>query len=245
MESFDNVALLELFTRLDDKTLAKFCSTNSTYRHFCNTSSILWKNRLLKYLGKYYSKIDSNKNVLDIIEDYKERSKLNWRDYYITTMSMLDDIFIRLMDIPTDREDILKLIEIMEKEPFSLYYKHLYENVPIDEKIYDNLDETDKRWLSPGVMFFHILIGNIRKEENIREIINSHRIIIDDIDVVFNTLFRHYNYNVIGIRYILQYYEQLEPQLNGRNKEIAQRAIKDLRHALKTSLVLQQSYLRN
>ena len=234
MESFDNVAILELFSRLDDKTLAKFCSTNSTYRHFCNTSSILWKKRLLKYLGKYYAKIDPKRNVLDIIEYYKDLSGLSWRDYYITTMSFLDVIFIVLFDKKPNREDIIKLVEIMEKEPFYLYTKHLYENVTIDEKIYDNLDETDKRWLSPGVMLFHILIGNIKNEENIREILRSDRLKFFDIDFIFGTLGRYRNYNLIGLKYIINYYEDIKSKVNEKNKRLVQNAIDNLRRIEKT-----------
>jgi hypothetical protein len=245
MENLDKVAILELFTRLDDKTLGKFCSSNSTYRKFCNTSSILWKNRLLKYLGRYYSKIDPNKNVSETVDYYQKFSNLNWRDYYITTMSVLDDVFINLHYNKSNREHILKLIQIMEKEPFYLYTRHLYENVLIDEKIYENLgqtrrneshsfrqaglDETDKRWVSPGVMLFHILIGNIKKEETIIEILKSDRLSFDDIDIIFNTLNRHYNYSLMGIKYIIHYYETMEPKLDGKNKVIVREALEDLK----------------
>lgn len=239
MENLDKVALLELFTHLDDKTLAKFCSTNSTYRNFCNTSPILWKNRLLKYLGRYYAKIDTKKDTFGIMDYYQKLSNLNWRDYYITTMSRLDDIFVNLNNYETNREDILKLIEIMEKEPFYIYTRDLYENIAIDEKIFDNLDQTDKRWISPGVMLFHILIGNIKKEETIIEILKSNRLILSDIDIIFNTLGRYYNYNPIGIRYIIQYYETMKPRLDkefGGNKVIVQMVIDNLKEQEKLLL---------
>lgn len=206
METLDKVALLNLAIQLDDVSLANFCSTNRRMKDFCLNANILWQERLKKYLGKYYEKFGEG-DAIDVMNKYRSKYKMSWKDYYISTMTELDDIFIKLQLHEKDkREDVQKLIRIMRNEPFTIYDKNLYENTPIDEVIYNSLTKDEKRWISKEVMIFHILNGNIKQQKNIEEILSKG---ISDgvVDVVNNSL--DSKLDVDGILHIINYLDFL------------------------------------
>ena len=206
METLDKVALLNLAIQLDDVSLANFCSTNRRMKDFCLNANVLWQERLKKYLEKYYQKLGEGE-IIDVMNKYRLKYKMSWKDYYITTMTELDDIFIKLqIDEKHKRKDVRKLIRIMNNEPFSIYEKNLYQRTPIDEVIYNSFTKEEKRWISKEVMIFHILNGNIKQQKNIDEILSKG---ISDgfIDVVNNSLLFELDAN--GILHIINYLDFL------------------------------------
>ena len=185
----DPVIFTELAKHLNDSELAKLCSSNKKIRQNCLNNTLIWQNRLVKYLGKFYKKIPGyeNMDVIDIIDKFRRDNNMSWKDYYISTMSILDKVFIDLQDINTTRSDILNLYNVMQRSDFNIYYDTLYRNVDVDEKYYRNADEADKRWMSPDMLIYHILIGNIKDEKLIKEIVYNNRI-TDEVDsVISNT----------------------------------------------------------
>ena len=207
METLDKVALLNLAVQLDDVSLANFCSTNRKMKDFCLNANILWQERLKKYLGKYYEKLGEGE-VIDVMNKYRLQHNMSWKDYYISTMTELDDIFIKLLSHEEyKREDVQKLIRVMKNELFSIYDKNLYQNTPIDEVIYNSFTKEEKRWISKEVMIFHILNGNIKQQKNIDEILSKG---ISDgvVDVVNNSL-PYINSDADGILHIINYLDFL------------------------------------
>jgi len=185
----DPVIFTELAKHLNDSELAKLCSSNKKIRQNCLKNNLIWQNRLVKYLGKFYKKIPGyeNMDVIDIIDKFRRDNNMSWKDYYISTMSILDKVFIDLEDLNTTRSDIIKLYNVMERSDFNIYYDTLYRNVDVDEKYYRNADEADKRWMSPDMLIYHILIGNIKDEKLIKEIVYNNRITNEVDSVISNT----------------------------------------------------------
>lgn len=189
MEKLDIVPLLHIAIHLSDAELADFCRVNKKLKNFCSPDNIiLWQQRLNKYLGPYYAKMNEG-YVPDVMNKYREMYNMNWRDYYLTTMTQLDRYFI-IGDIDEvnkeKRVDIDKLIKIMKDEEFYVYDKTLYDNIFVDENIYRNLKDEEKRWVSPSVMVYHILIGNIKDPLLIDEILNNKRMNLYVVDVIAN-----------------------------------------------------------
>lgn len=204
MERLDKVTLLEIAKNLSDSELAKFCRTNRKMKEFCSAdNTLLWKGRLLKYLGPYYAKFpeflnSKEKNVVEIMDKYRLKYGMNWRDYYLSTMKPLDEYFIRLLSIGYinihEREDLSYLLNIMINEKFNVYLEYLYDNLwednkreKVDQQVYRSLTPEEKRWVSPEIMVSYILMGVITDEDLINEILNNKRIKYKVIDVVSNT----------------------------------------------------------
>lgn len=215
METLDKVTLLEIAKNLSDSELAKLCRTNRKMKEFCSAdNTLLWKGRLLKYLGPYYAKFPSTrvseehakkeflnskeKNVVEIMDKYRLKYGMNWRDYYLSTMKPLDEYFIGLLSIGDlnidEREDLSYLLNIMINEKFNVYLEYLYDNLwednkreKVDQSVYRSLTPEEKRWVSPEVMVSYILMGVITDEDLINEILNNKRIKYEVIDVVSNT----------------------------------------------------------
>ena len=207
MESLDKVALLNLAIQLDDVSLANFCSTNRRMKDFCLNANMLWEERLRKYLGKYYEKLGEGE-AIDVMNKYRLKYNMSWKDYYITTMTELDDIFIKLqIDEKHKGKDVRKLIRIMRNEPFSIYEKNLYENTPIDEVIYNSFTQEEKRWISKEVMIFHILNGNIKQQKNVDEILSKG--ISDGFVDVVNNSFLNLQPDADGLLHLINYLDFL------------------------------------
>ena len=213
LDSMDKVALLELLTRVDDLTLASLCRTSKKYRDFCNSSDVLWMRRLLHFLGRYFAKIDPNRNPIDIIEEFRKNKNLSWKDYYIYIMNTLIRAILKGESVDKDEDD-KKIVTIINKEPFSIYENRLYADSPdyvVSQDIYRKLDDIDKMWISSDMMLFHILVGNIKDENLIEEILNRkppQGVTSIGVDVVTNTIDRDYLLSLDGIEHVLQFYKK-------------------------------------
>lgn len=200
MEKLDKVTLLQIAKNLSDGELAKFCTINQKMKNFCSAdNTLLWEGRLIKFLGPYYAKFSDFKgNLKEIMDKYRLLYGMNWRDYYLSTMKILDNHFIGLgytiegID-KLGREDVSKLVRIMEEEPFNVYNKYLF-NVLDDElknklnqEFYRKLTEEEKRWISPDVMVSYILIGVITDDDLIQEILANKRMTSGILDIIVNT----------------------------------------------------------
>lgn len=209
MEDVDAVIFLNITKNLSDDELAKFCRTNRKFKAFCSErNTLLWQQRFIKSLGKYYEKFNEG-SVLDVINKYRQGKNLSWMRYYFYVISELHKHFILLSaDDPPD--DIVKLIEIMNKEPFNLINDDMYENTRnINDQVYMNLSEQEKRWVSPDALLYQIIKGNITNPDIIN-IVLSYDFPIETIDTIGNSIQDDVNINGLSIAIAI-----LEKILNG------------------------------
>ena len=69
---------IEILNRLDDKSLIKFCHSNTKTLNFCNTNQQFWLNRII---AKY-------KIPIDVLNKYK--GDRTWSEYYIQDLRKID-----------------------------------------------------------------------------------------------------------------------------------------------------------
>ena len=186
MESLDIVVLLNVSKNLNDEELAKFCRISRKFKNFCRESNtLLWQQRFIKSLGKYYEKMNQGP-ALEIINRLRVAKNMSWMRYYFYVMSALRDYFILIKEIHDN--DLLPLINVMEKEPFHLYLEDMYrDNLNLNEDLYKSLTEQDKQWVSPDALLYHIIQGNITDPEIINFIL-SFDFPVDTIDTIANSL---------------------------------------------------------
>ena len=194
IDDIDRNIFLQIALNLDDADLARFCRSNKRIQSFCQQDNFsLWVGRLYKYLGKYYKKIDLNRSTFDIMNEYRLKFNMSWRNYYITTMDILDKYFIQAVindEIKGfEREDIQALLNIMRTEPFYVFtIERLYDDIEKDENILKHLDEADNRWIDPNNLISDIVNGTITDENLIDKILNDKRFKYSGyIDVLFNS----------------------------------------------------------
>ena len=208
MERLDKVTFTELTLNLSDEDLANLCKTNRQMRNFCLSNTLMWEKRFKKFFLKYYKQIPG----FESIEKYK--GNMSWKDYYLLVINELEDFFVNLSVNYLEREELGELIKIMKKEPFNIYEKNLYKVEGIDENIYRNLSSEEKRWVSPEIMIYHILIDNIQDPQLIEEIVNDTRMTDGVIDILLNAG------SYVGYRMVDNFvYEIIEKYPNNPNNE--------------------------
>ena len=114
---------LKILQELNDIELGKVCSTNKAINNICKDESF-WMNRTLNKFSVVLGNIEK-------IREYKEKSNLSWRNYYISLINFIDTLY-STSDHFSDRTEYLK--NISEDKKIIDIFIH-YNNVKISDCI--------------------------------------------------------------------------------------------------------------
>ena len=128
-----------ILSKLDDQDLGRVCSSNKYLRKICR-DELFWKNRTIKRFGSYLGDIKH-------ISRYKKRYSNSWRNYYISLINFLEEIYNgrEYKDVEIDRKDFKKINrsnnEISDKYLY-IYWDYI-QNLNSDEVFLNSLPEFD------------------------------------------------------------------------------------------------------
>ena len=110
---------LEILSKMDDRELGRICSTDKYFSNLCK-NDMFWKNRTIRRFAKYFGN--------DLEKYFLMSEKTTWRDYYISIVNFLENIYSgKIVYYGGNRKDLQLLVDMIQQND-KIFRKELGEH---------------------------------------------------------------------------------------------------------------------